>query len=234
MLTCNSPADCDAGGGQAYDEDRQEDAISFYEEIIRKGVVASELFYNLGNSYFRKGDLPMAILNYQKALHLSPRDPDVKANLEFALNTAGALDAPPNIYATLSGQLNTSGWVVWTVTVYWLLAFCLCLWLLIPRFRRTAIRLMACCVVLLIISTAALLYWNDLQHHPEAVIIDSSQQARFAPIEGSTIHFEVPPGSIVRILETQGLWAKILVEKQVGWVKREGFCVVYPWQTQDM
>jgi tetratricopeptide (TPR) repeat protein len=59
-------------------------AVDTYEKIIKKGFVAAELNYNLGNAYYRLGDYKRAILNYERALLLNPEDDDIKINLEFA------------------------------------------------------------------------------------------------------------------------------------------------------
>ncbi len=215
--------------GKAYDEDRQDTAIDLYEQIINSGYAAPELFYNLGNSYFKKGNLPIAILNYRKALYLSPRDPDVRANLEFALNAAGALVTPPGLRTTLFRQLSLSGWVIFLICAYWLCASACCVWLRFPQWRTTVSRLIFLLAFFCIVSTSAIMYWNGLRRHPEAVITQTNQQVLFAPIEGSTIHFEIPAGSIIRILESQGSWSKISVDKKEGWVKQSIYQIVYPW-----
>jgi len=59
-------------------------AIEEYQKIIAGGYQSAALYYNLGNAYFRQGQLGQAIMNYTRARRLAPRDDDIKANLEFA------------------------------------------------------------------------------------------------------------------------------------------------------
>lgn len=70
----------------AYEAKRFEDAIALYESLVREhGVVNGYLFYNLGNAYFRSGDLGRAILNYRRAQRLVPRFSDLARNLDASL-----------------------------------------------------------------------------------------------------------------------------------------------------
>lgn len=71
-------------GNRFYTDGDYTRAISEYEKVIEAGYQSPELFYNLGNAYFREGQLGQAILNYLRAKKLSPRDEDIQANLEFA------------------------------------------------------------------------------------------------------------------------------------------------------
>lgn len=74
---------------KAYDK-----AITIYESLLEKGVDA-DVFYNLGNTYYRKNDLPRAILNYEKALKYEPRHKDAHHNLEICRTKLGITQNPP-------------------------------------------------------------------------------------------------------------------------------------------
>jgi tetratricopeptide (TPR) repeat protein len=69
---------------QAYLEDRYEVAAGLYEEIVDRGHLNGHVFFNLGNTHIRLGNLGKAILNYRKARVLLPRDGDLRANLQYA------------------------------------------------------------------------------------------------------------------------------------------------------
>ena len=71
-------------GNQSYEEERFDQAIEQYEEILNLGVKDFRVFYNLGNAHFRQNQLGKAILNYRRALDLRPRDEDAQANLAFS------------------------------------------------------------------------------------------------------------------------------------------------------
>ena len=69
----------------AYEMKHYDKAISIYEALIKEEGATKQLYYNLGNAYFRANEIGKSILNYERALRLDPTDEDAKANLEFAL-----------------------------------------------------------------------------------------------------------------------------------------------------
>ncbi len=71
-------------GNQHYIDGEYDKAITEYEKIVAAGYQSPELYYNLGNAYFRQGQLGQAIMNYIRARRLAPRDDDIRANLQFA------------------------------------------------------------------------------------------------------------------------------------------------------
>jgi tetratricopeptide (TPR) repeat protein len=71
-------------GNEFYTNGKYVEAAREYEMVIAGGYESAELYYNLGNSYFREGQLGLAIMNYIRAQRLDPGDDDIKANLEFA------------------------------------------------------------------------------------------------------------------------------------------------------
>jgi tetratricopeptide (TPR) repeat protein len=71
-------------GNQLYIDGDFSGAIVEYEKILEAEYESPEIYYNLGNAYFRHGDLGQAVANYTRARRLAPRDDDIRANLEFA------------------------------------------------------------------------------------------------------------------------------------------------------
>ena len=71
-------------GTKAYNEGEFERAIDEWQNCIDNGFQNADLYYNLGNAYFRNGQLGLAIYNYKVALKLRPNDDDFKHNLEYA------------------------------------------------------------------------------------------------------------------------------------------------------
>ncbi len=82
-LMARSPVDAYDEANRLYEEGDYAGAISLYEEAL-DSVRDSRVLFNLGNAYFKMGRLGKAVLSYRRAWLLSPRDPDIRANLEFA------------------------------------------------------------------------------------------------------------------------------------------------------
>jgi tetratricopeptide (TPR) repeat protein len=70
-----------AQGNQMYEAGDFEGAVEAYERVVANGIVSSGLFYNLANAYYKSGDLGRAVLNYERALRIAPRDDDARSNL---------------------------------------------------------------------------------------------------------------------------------------------------------
>jgi tetratricopeptide (TPR) repeat protein len=83
LLPLTSHAITKAEADSAYVHDEYQKAIDGYETLLKKGVSA-ELYYNLGNAYYRTENITKAVLNYERALLLSPSDPDIRFNLQMA------------------------------------------------------------------------------------------------------------------------------------------------------
>src|SRR3982074_2556990 len=81
-----------AKANQAYSEARFQEAAEGYESLVQSGQWNANLFYDLGNAYYRVGNFGKAILNYERALALDPRHPEADANLRLARDEARALE----------------------------------------------------------------------------------------------------------------------------------------------
>lgn len=71
---------------ELYKQENYQKAIDTYEEILESGQHSVELYYNLGNAYYKLNKIAPAIYNYEKALLLEPNNSDVKNNLKFVQN----------------------------------------------------------------------------------------------------------------------------------------------------
>ena len=70
-------------GNKLYEQGDYDGAIGAFNSLIRKGVVDKDLYYNLGNAYYKRGELGKAVLHYERALWIAPRDKDARENLAF-------------------------------------------------------------------------------------------------------------------------------------------------------
>ena len=214
--------------GRAYDEGSLDTAAALYEDLIRQGYQNKEIFFNLGNTRFRQGLVGPAVLAYRRAWYQSPRDPDVRANMRFALQSTGASQPAPGRIARLWVVLNRAEWVTVATIAYGLLFASVAAMLLRPRLRPWTMHVLVPLLLLLAISLSGIGYWWILHHKPEMVVLADHQEALFAPLEGSTAHFALPQGSIVRCVDKSGPWIKISLGKKTGWLKDSSCEEVWP------
>ena len=83
----------------AYNEGNYQQAIEVYNQILDKGEHSAALYFNLGNSYYKLNQIAPSIYYYEKALLLSPNDPEIKTNLSYAQNmTLDAIEVLPETW----------------------------------------------------------------------------------------------------------------------------------------
>jgi hypothetical protein len=227
------PGDDFKSANRLYDAGKFAEAAAAYETIEPK---TAHVYYNLGNAHFREGNLGRAILDYERARRLAPRDPDIAANLKFAEQRLGVDDvnAPPHAWQRFLRSViesrSPTEWGIYELAALWLTALAIGVCIYIPRLRTG----------LLVIATAAFVGFaasafalgrevlND-RTAPAAVVVAGETEARFAPVPDSTTHFKLTEGTRVAIREGRGQW--LFVERadgQQGWVKSEAVERVVP------
>ena len=203
---------------QAYDANRPAEAVALYSKLADAGYESKELFFNLGNAYFKMGKIGSAVLNYRRAWQIAPRDPDIQANLRFALQSTTATLPEYSTATKLFFKLSESEWITLATLVYWMASVLLATILLMRIRHLTLFRALAILLALLFLSVAGIVNHSIAQRSPEWVVMEPRQQALYAPLEGSKAFFALPEGSIVRMEEQSGTWLKISTGQQSGYV----------------
>lgn len=207
-----------ADAAKAYDENRLPDAIAGWESLVNEGQKQPETLFNLGNAHYRSGNLGKAILAYRQAQRLAPRDPDIRANLGFAAQSAGiVLPAQPPPAGRLLDFSRTE-WLMFGSVCFWLLVLALAAWILRPRFRFVSRPAALVLAGLLVVALAGLWAHHDLRQTPECVVMIGNQKVLSSPMETSTPLLAIPEGAILRKLDERGPWAQIRYDAVRGWI----------------
>ncbi len=200
-----------------------------YQAILQSGFESPDLFYNLGNAYFKTGDLGRSILNYEKALRLRPRDPDTQANLELARSiTADEIEPLPRFWV-----LSAVAWWVelfprrglaLTVALAYLFGgggLCVRILSQGPGPRRIGSWVAAGAGLgLLLFGTTLLAREGALGGADWGIILVEEVAVQSAPSEEDDLTlFHVHEGTKVRLDKTTDLWSEIVLEDgRVGWI----------------
>src|SRR6184192_647801 len=108
---------------QEYAQGHFKEAVAGYETLVRSGPVSANLFYDLGNAYFRTGDFGRAILNYERALALERHHPEATANLQIARDEAHALEIQPSSLERYLQFASLNQYSIAAATAFWLAIF---------------------------------------------------------------------------------------------------------------
>ncbi len=204
--------------GRAYDSGDFAGAAAAYSTLIQQGYSTPQVCFNLGNAEFRLGRGGAAALDYRRAWHLAPRDADIAANLQFALEQTGAVLPAAPLWARWLQSLSAGEWRATALVLFWLLAALGCLDLLWPARRKLFRPLAFAAFAALLIALGGAAYWLDLQvRQPEAVVMQDSK-VLFAPLPNATEYYALPAGSIVRIETQEGAWLRINAANRPGWL----------------
>lgn len=207
---------------QLYNQNQFREAAEIYERAIAGGVENGHLYYNLGNTYFRMGSLPKAILNYVKAQNLLPRDEDVEANLEYAVRqTADQLDGrKPHVLESVLfwvGDLNLSEH---RMALFWInLAF----WVAMAvRLRhqtpatQSARNILLAFLVLALVSTG--FRWHQETRQSIGVILPQQIDVHSGWNATTVVLFQLHRGTLVSISQEKENWYAIeLSSEKKGW-----------------
>ncbi|MBI4054742.1 MAG: tetratricopeptide repeat protein [Elusimicrobia bacterium] len=219
----------EAQAAELYETGKYPQAISLYENLLARFPRSPELHYNLGNCYFKNGKLAPAILHYQQAYHLNPRDADARFNLEFALKRAGETLVPEGVpqplhrlWTSLSlGELRGA-----FLFVYWVLALWLAIFLWrpqLPGLRRSLSRQTLAGLGVLGIFLG--LWWGIRKHQPQphGVIAEADATVHSGPRKNFPASFTLPEGRRVQILDPRNGWLEIGVPQEglKGWIPQE-------------
>ena len=213
----------------AYNQNNFTNAIQLYESLISKGLINKEVDYNLANAYFKSGNLPEAILHYRKAWYQSPRDPDIIANLQFALRATSAVEPHQNIFEKLLQSFSITEWIQIGIYAYLTFISLLILAYLITPAKPLFFKLSLIPAIIILLSCAGWYKWHQLKQNPEWVVIKSDATTYFGPIQGSTAHYKIPLGALVKQQTTNSKgWIKIKYDEKTGWIEEKYIKRIYP------
>lgn len=216
-------------GNQQYINEEFESAIHTYESVLDSGYEAAELYFNLGNAYFKSHKLTPAILNYERAALLSPNDEDIAFNLDLARTyVIDKIDVLPQFflkqwYTRLVRTLNPTIWAFISVITFVLFLLLFSIYLFTHRYRIKRVAFWFSLLILVIsVSTFTFSYQHKkiATSHDAAIVFSPFVTVKSSPDESGTDLFLIHEGTKVFIEDTLGLWTEIKLEDGTkGWLQ---------------
>lgn len=214
---------------QLYNAQKYDSAALIYQQIVDEDKMeAFELYYNLGNAYFKLNEIPSAILYYEKAKKIAPQNQDLAYNLALCNRMIpDKIETVPQLffikwYRAAYNALSVDSWAYLSLFI-----FVISLLLLAIVFMATSLRWRRLAFALSIIFIGLTLLSVGITHqkykafvqHKEAIVFSPSLTVKSQPSDSSVDIFVIHEGTKVQVLDEVGEWRKIKIQNgSIGWV----------------
>ncbi len=212
----------------AYNQGLYDSAAAIYQTILNQGVESGEIYYNLGNAYFKAGDIPSAILYYEKAKKLIPNDEDVIYNLNLANSRiVDKIEKLPVLFYKkwwnyFYNMFPADVWAIISVLTFALLILFAGMFILGQTAKTKRIAFFSGLLFLLLTAVsfgmASQKYYYG-KSHTEAIVFIPTVTVKSSPSANSVDLFVIHEGTKVSILDKVDRWVKIKIQNgSIGWL----------------
>jgi tetratricopeptide (TPR) repeat protein len=222
VITTSAFAQADfAKANQDFAQGHFKEAITSYEALVHAGQWNANLFYDLGNAYFRTRDFGRAILNYERALALDNHHPEATANLQIARDEARALELRPTKLERCLQFASINQYTIAAAVALWLGIFGI---VAVIFARRRSAALISLSILFLLVCAIAVWAIHTLDNGSEgrglAIVTGNDVQARLATADTANSVLALPAGSEIKILSTRGDWMYAALPNDLrGWIQ---------------
>ena len=212
-----------------YEESKFTEAAAGYEKLLAESNRSASIYYNLGTAYYKAGQMGRAIAAYRQAERLTPRDPNLRANLQFVRKRVNGEDKSPlPLWKSWTTLLTLNEGALLAAAALWIWFLLLAAREFRPAWKMPLSRstLMAGLLTFLLwacLGVAAYVRFGEIP----AIVIMKEAVVRYGPIDESQTAFTLPDGAEVTVLDTKGDWLQVREgAKRTGWLKRNQVTVM--------
>ena len=236
LLPLAAQATTKAEADSAYLRGQYQQAISQYEALLKHGTSA-DLYYNLGNAYYRTENIPEAVLNYERALLLSPGDRDIRFNLQIARSKTVDKIVPESEmffvtwYRSLVSMMSVDGWARTALVALAFTIILLLVYLFSDRILLRKAGFFGGVLLLLLFMGANIFAWQqkkDLLNRKSAIIFVPAVTVKSTPAINGTDLFILHEGTKVVITDgSMKEWKEIrIADGKEGWIESKHIRVI--------
>lgn len=218
-----------------YQEKNYNKAIEILEAEIKtlktKGEVSPELYYNLGNAYFRMNDFPEAMLNYERAHLYDPGDRDIRHNIEYTqTKIEDKILTADNFFLkiwfdSVQNLLPSNSWAVISIISFVLFISCLFIFFFSPLLKLNKLGFYGGIILLVALLFTNIFSFNQkrkIENQDTAIVMAGSASVVSSPSGVSKELFIIHAGTKVEILKHDGNWYEIeIANGSIGWIQKD-------------
>lgn len=220
----------------AYATEKYDEAIAIYTDLLKGGAHA-DIYYNLGNCYYKTDQIALAILNYERAILLEPGNSDIRYNLDLAqTKTVDKIIPESEMFFITWGKniVNLTGMDGWASIG--VIAFIqTCILLLIFFFSKRIVlkkagffTALVMLVVVILSNVFAHIQHENISRRTGAIVMSNSVVVKSTPNESGTDLFVLHEGTRIEIIDdSMKDWKEIkLADGKIGWMPAETMEVI--------
>jgi tetratricopeptide (TPR) repeat protein len=221
---------------EAYTKANYTKAAELFETILKDKGESADLYYNLGNAYYKSDRIADAILNYEKALLLAPGDDDIRHNLDVAKLKIVDKITPVGTFLltdwmhSLRNQMSSNGWANSAIVLFLLFIASLVIYFFAGRVWMKKIAFFGGIFVLLLsifANYSAFAQKIQMEEVSQAIVFASSVVAKSTPDETGTDLFLMHQGTKVTLKDAVNDWTRVELEDgNDGWIQNSNFKVI--------
>lgn len=211
-----------------YNTGLYDSALSLYKQVINQGFESGELYYNMGNAYFKNNDIASAILYYEKAKRLLPNDDEIDYNLNIANSMiVDKIEKVPELFYNrwwnfFYNQLGADAWTIFTLISFTILIVTIGLFIMSKKRQNRKVSFYLGVLFLIITLTSYALAWqkfNTSIKQNEAIVFTSSITVKSSPTQNAVDLFVIHEGTKVKIIDKIDNWVEIKIQNgSIGWL----------------
>ena len=236
LLPMAANAATKAEADSAYVNGEYQKAITEYESLLKQGASA-EIYYNLGNAYYRTENITRAVLNYERALQLSPGDGDIRFNLQIARSKTIDKIVPESEmffvtwYRSLVNMMSVDGWGRTALVSLALVIVLFLVYLFSARVWMQKVGFFGGGVLLVLFVISNFFAWQQRQnilYRQGAIVVAPSVTVKSTPAQNGTDLFILHEGTKVIITDgSMKNWREVrLADGKKGWIESKKIEVI--------
>lgn len=224
-----SRATTKAEADELYKSEKYTEAVAAYESVLKEVGISAAVYYNLGNAYYQLDNIPLAILNYERALLIEPGDGDIRANLALARGKTIDKVTPPSemFFVTwwhdLCNCMSSYAWSIFAIACFVLLLLGILGYMFSTQLLLRKIGVYGAMLMLLLVVLANFAAYTQNKAFTErnsAIVLAPAISVKSSPNDSSTDLFLIHEGSKVQILDSSMKeWCEVKFEEgKQGWI----------------
>ena len=228
-FSCNSFCNDLKDAEKAYDSKNFKISIQHYQKLINEGYKSYQLYFNLGNSYYRNNELGKAIYYYELASKSNPADDDIKINLAIATSkTIDKVNSKENFFITaiktnILSSFSTFTWSIFTISFISLASILFFIFINSNNILIKRISFIGTCFCFILFTLSYFLGYTSLKSKSEnkfAIITSKEIKILNEPTISGISKFNLHEGTKIRVVENKGEWILIKLDNgNEGWIK---------------